>query len=46
MTTFRYIPHSQIEAWKAKGWTVADDLSGTNHGFYSVLMFKEGDHDD
>jgi hypothetical protein len=28
-----------------EGWRLVDDLSGTHHGFYSVLIEKIEDHD-
>ena len=43
MTTFfRYVPHDRVEAMKAQGWTVANDMQGTRHGTYAVLMQWEG----
>ncbi len=45
ITWFRYVTHSDVGRWLAKGWTVVDDLTGTNHGHYSVLMKFEGDGD-
>lgn len=34
----RYVRHHEVEAFKAKGWVVSDDLGGTHHGFYSCVM--------
>lgn len=39
--TFRYVPIRQIPAMLESGWIVADDLHGTHHGEYAVLM-REG----
>jgi hypothetical protein len=39
---FRYVQHSQIEAYRAQGWTVAHDLADCRHGAFSVLMIWEG----
>lgn len=38
MTEFRYVRHEDVERYKAEGWTVVDDLCGTHHGEYAVLM--------
>lgn len=43
MIWLRYVPHSQILLYLAKGWSISDDLAGTNHGFYSVLMVIESE---
>jgi len=45
MTWLRYVPHAQMLLFLAKGWAIADELHGTNHGFYAVLMVWRGDHD-
>lgn len=46
MTTWlRYVVHADIGAWLARGWTIVDDLAGTNHGHFSVLMKFTGDGD-
>ena len=38
----RYILHEDVEAYKTLGWTAYHDaLKGTNHGRYSVLMWRE-----
>lgn len=39
---FRYVPHADVQRRMAEGWVVADDLAGTNHGWYSVLMQWQG----
>lgn len=36
----QFVPHDQVEAFKADGWTVSDDMRGTHHGNYSVIMVK------
>ena len=39
----RYVVHSEIEKYKALGWEISDDLSGTSHGRWSVLMQWKGE---
>ena len=39
----RYVPHGRIVEFLAKGWCISDELHGTNHGDYAVLMVWEGD---
>lgn len=39
----RYVVHSEIEKYKALGWEISDDLSGTSHGRWSVLMQWQGE---
>jgi len=39
---FRYVLHRQVAEYEAKGWILADDLAGTSHGNWSVLMKWEG----
>lgn len=43
MSWFRFVPHSQIVIYLARGWTIDDEMHGTNHGNYSVLMRYEGE---
>ena len=43
MIWLRYVPHSQILLYLAKGWSISDDLVGTNHGNWSVLMKWDGE---
>lgn len=43
MLWLQYVPHAQIVAFLAKGWRISDELHGTNHGHYSVLMCIESD---
>jgi hypothetical protein len=40
---FRYVVHAQIGSYLSKGWTIADDLAGTSHGAWSVLMKWTGE---
>jgi hypothetical protein len=35
---FRYVPHADVQRFKAEGWEVLPALDGTHHGDYSVLM--------
>lgn len=34
----RFVPHHQIQFRLSQGWRVVDDLGGTYHGQWSVLM--------
>lgn len=34
----KYVRHHEVEAYLARGWVVSNDLSGTHHGAYSVIM--------
>ena len=34
----QYIPHADVPAYEAMGWTRSPALVGTNHGHYSALM--------
>jgi hypothetical protein len=38
ITWLRYVPHHAINIHLAKGWKLVDELHGTSHGNYSVLM--------
>lgn len=38
----KYVRHHEVEAFKAKGWVVSNDLGGTHHGNYACLMSFEG----
>lgn len=40
MNVFCYVRHDDIAAYEADGWVVVDDLAGTHHGHYAVLMGK------
>ena len=42
--TYEFVRHGDVEARLAQGWTVANNLAGTNHGHWSVLM-KAPDND-
>ena len=35
---YQFIPHHQIPAYQALGWTVTDDFRDCHHGAHSVLM--------
>lgn len=37
-TWLRYVPHGQLVLFLARGWRISNDLAGTHHGEYSVLM--------
>lgn len=37
-TYLKYVRHHEVEAFKAKGWVVSDDLGGTHHGAHAALM--------
>lgn len=39
----RYVPHGEVLVHLARGWTLADDLVGTNHGHFAVLMRWTGE---
>ena len=43
ITWLRFVTHAEIGSFLAKGWTISDDLSGTPHGAYSVLMIWTGE---
>jgi len=43
MTWLKIVPHSEVLYHLATGWVVSDDLSGTPHGFYGVLMAYVGE---
>lgn len=43
ITLLRYVVHAQVPDYIAKGWRISDDLQGTSHGQWSVLMVWEGD---
>lgn len=43
MIWLRYVHHAQILRFLATGWAISDELHGTNHGEYSVLMIWEGE---
>ena len=39
----RYVIHAEVEKFLAQGWEVSDDLQGTSHGKYAVLMRWTGE---
>lgn len=39
----RYVAHADVSRYLAKGWLISDDLKGTSHGAYSVLMVWGGE---
>jgi hypothetical protein len=43
MHWLKYVPHPEILVHLAMGWVISDDLHGTNHGFYCVLMSFAGE---
>lgn len=45
ITWLRYVSHYDIDQFSALGWRLSDDLTGTHHGKYSVIMFwgKDGE---
>lgn len=45
MTWLRYVVLGDVGVWLAKGWTIADDMAGTHHGNYAVLMIWMGEHE-
>jgi hypothetical protein len=36
--TFRYVPHHLVDDYQLLGWMMVDDLGGTPHGQWQVLM--------
>lgn len=38
----QYVPHNQVVVFLARGWSISDELHGTNHGNYAVLMLWGG----
>lgn len=43
ITVLRYVAHGDVLLRLAQGWEIADDLYGTNHGHFSVLMIWKGE---
>lgn len=43
VTWFRYVALHEVAQWLALGWELADDMAGTHHGHYSVLMSYTGE---
>lgn len=42
ITWLRYVPHGDLLRFLAMGWVISDELHGTSHGNYSILMRWEG----
>lgn len=40
---FKFVKHSEILLYLAKGWSISDDLVGTSHGHWSILMQYDGE---
>jgi hypothetical protein len=43
ITWLRYVPHGQMLQFLAKGWELSDELHGSSHGNWSVLMRWAGE---
>ena len=43
MSWFKYVRHSEILVYLARGWSISDELHGTSHGNWSVLMKWDGE---
>lgn len=43
MSWFKYVRHSEILVYLARGWSISDELHGTSHGNWSVLMRWDGE---
>lgn len=39
----KYVPHVDMLQHLASGWRLSDELHGTNHGHYAVLMVWVGE---
>lgn len=39
----RYVIHAEVDKFLAQGWEISDDLQGTSHGQWSVLMKWTGE---
>ena len=39
----KYVPHVDMLGHLASGWRLSDELHGTNHGHYAVLMVWDGE---
>lgn len=42
VTWLRYVPHGRMAEFLVKGWRISDELHGTSHGNYAVLMVWGG----
>lgn len=38
MKDVAYVPHDRVQQYVDNGWSLVDDLSGTRHGVFSVIM--------
>jgi hypothetical protein len=43
ITFLKYVVHGELLVHLAGGWAISDDLHGTNHGNYAVLMVWMGE---
>lgn len=43
ITWLRYCPHNELLIWLCRGWMISDELHGTSHGSYSVLLAYHGE---
>lgn len=43
ITWLQYVPHHRVPIFISRGWIVDDDLQGTSHGEYAVLMRWAGE---
>ena len=41
---YKTVVHHLVEQYKSSGWRIVDDLRGTGHGAYSVLMQAPEDY--
>ena len=41
-TTLKFCPHNELLSHLSKGWTLSDELHGTSHGHWSVLLEWKG----
>jgi len=40
---YKYVRHSEIAAYEANGWALADLLADCHHGAHAVLMWRNDD---
>jgi hypothetical protein len=38
----KYVRHNEIAEHQAAGWAIRNDMRGTHHHYYGVLMIYEG----
>ena len=43
MTWLRYVILADVGRYLAEGWTIVDDMVGTHHGNFAVLMKWAGE---